>query len=352
MAKSKITQLSLSECEELIRMGRNSGEPFTAMRFLVIAKLSQGELPADVARALSVAPSTVSRTASNYLRWGVQGLFDSRSKNGEHKVDNAFLSELGVVLERIPPDLGWNRPTWTRELLALELEKRGFAKVSVSTIGRALARIGARLGVARPIVSCPWKADKREERLAEIRALEAQATAAEPVLFADEVDINLNPKIGRDWMLKGTQRWVLTPGKNEKYYLAGALDVRTGKIIAAGNPNKNVDLFIALLWKLVGSYPWAKRIHLVLDNYCIHKALRTQTVLDELRGKIVLHFLPPYCPQANRIERVWLDLHANVTRNHRCRRMAELLSNARTFTQNYRWTRAAKPVPPRCRAAA
>jgi transposase len=333
-------------------MGRNSGEPLTAMRFLVIAKLSQGELPADVARALAVAPSTVSRTASNYLRWGVQGLFDSRAKNGEHKVDDAFLSELGVVLAGIPPDWGWNRTTWTRELLALELEKRGFAKVSVSTIGRALARIGARLGVARPIVSCPWKTDKREGRLAEIRVLQAQATATEPVLFADEVDINLNPKIGRDWMLKGTQRWILTPGKNEKYYLAGALDVRTGKIITAGHPNKNVDLFIALLWKLVGSYPWTKRIHLVLDNYCIHKALRTQSALDKLRGRVVLHFLPPYCPQANRIERVWLDLHANVTRSHRCRRMTELLSKAHDFIQHYRWTRAARPVPSRHHRAA
>jgi transposase len=267
-------------------------------------------------------------------------------------VDDAFLTELRFVLTGIPLDFGWRRPTWTRELLALELEKRGLAKVSVSTIGRTLARIGARIGVALPIVSCPWKSDKREERLAEVRALEAQATATEPVLFADEVDINLNPKIGRDWMLKGTQRWVLTPGKNEKYYVAGALDVRTGKIIAAGNPNKNVDLFIALLWKLIGSYPWARRIHLVLDNYCIHKAQRTQDVLAELSGKIVLHFLPPYCPQANRIERAWQDLHANVTRNHRCRGMPELLDRTHDFIQHYRWSRAARPVPSRQQRAA
>jgi hypothetical protein len=139
MAKTKIPQLSPSEREELIRMGRNSGDPYTAMRFLVIAKLSDGELPADVARALSVAPSTVSRAASNYRRLGVEGLYDNRRENGEHKVDDAFLAELGVVLLGVPLDFGWDRPTWTRELLALELENRRFAKVSVSTMGRALA---------------------------------------------------------------------------------------------------------------------------------------------------------------------------------------------------------------------
>jgi transposase len=55
---------------------------------------------------------------------------------------------------------------------------------------------------------------------------------------------------------------------------------------------------------------------------------------------IVLHFLPPYCPDANRIERVWQDLHANVTRNHRCKTLNQLLDNARRHLDHYRWRRA------------
>jgi hypothetical protein len=35
----------------------------------------------------------------------------------------------------------------------------------------------------------------------------------------DEVDIHLNPRIGRDWMLPGMQRRIVTPGKDEKRYL-------------------------------------------------------------------------------------------------------------------------------------
>jgi transposase len=137
------------------------------------------------------------------------------------------------------------------------------------------------------------------------------------------------------------------PWENEKFYLAGALDVRTGQVIATGNSHKNVDLFIALLWRLIGAYPRARRVHLVVDNDCIHKAKRTQLVLAALGGNIVLHFLPPYRPQANRIERVWLDLHANVTRNHRCRGLPELLGKANDYIQQYRWTRTSKPVPSR-----
>jgi transposase len=45
----------------------------------------------------------------------------------------------------------------------------------------------------------------------------------------------------------------------------------------------------------------------------------------------VLHFLPPYTPEANRIERAWLDLHANVTRNHRCNSIGDLMGCVRRF---------------------
>ncbi|MHC4140770.1 MAG: hypothetical protein ACYSUF_02440 [Planctomycetota bacterium] len=41
------------------------------------------------------------------------------------------------------------------------------------------------------------------------------------------------------------------------------------------------------------------------------------------------HFLPPYCPDHNRIERcVWRELHANATYNHWCEVIEELVAAA------------------------
>lgn len=57
----------------------------------------------------------------------------------------------------------------------------------------------------------------------------------------------------------------------------------------------------------------------------IHKSRLARAWLREHGARLQLHFLPPYCPDENRIERLWLDLHANVTRNHLCRTMAELM---------------------------
>jgi hypothetical protein len=50
-------------------------------------------------------------------------------------------------------------------------------------------------------------------------------------VWEDEADIDLNPRIGLDRMLPGTQRHVPTPGKNVKRYLAGAMDARTDRVM-------------------------------------------------------------------------------------------------------------------------
>ena len=79
-------------------------------------------------------------------------------------------------------------------------------------------------------------------------------------------------------------------------------------------------------------YPSAKRIHLILDNYGIHDSLQVRLAMRSAAAeKLELHFLPPYCPDHNRIERIWKDLHDNVTRNHRCTTMDELMVEVRSY---------------------
>jgi transposase len=334
---AKIPRIPRIDRRALVRLGRRSGDPDTFVRFQVIAGLGAGRSTVRVAEELCVARSTVVSASDRYDTFGIEGLYDRRRYNGARKADDRFHLRVMELLLKTAEDFRWSRPTWTRELLCLQMAREGYVRVAVCTMGRVLACIGARLGMPKPVVLCPWKRDARERRIAEIRALEARASTSEPVLYEDEVDIHLNPRIGRDWMLRGHQRRIITPGKNQKFYLAGALDVRTGKLHTTGAAKKNAALFCELLRLLAGAYPRARRIHLIVDNYAIHYARETQRTLAALGGRIVLQFLPPYCPDANRIERVWQDLHANVTRNHRCKTIAQLLSNARRYLNDYVW---------------
>ena len=149
--------------------------------------------------------------------------------------------------------------------------------------------------------------------------------------YADEVDIHLDPKIGPDWMLPGMQRLVITPGNNEKRYLAGAYEPLRGRLVYVEGERKASLLFLNLLRALLERYRGAKTIHMILDNYIIHKGRVAQAWLTEFGGKLRLRFLPPYCPNENRIERLWLDLHVNVTRNNRQKPIAALLQRVHGY---------------------
>src|SRR5262249_55044797 len=146
---------------------------------------------------------------------------------------------------------------------------------------RALALIRARRGKPKPTVGCPWSKAAKSRRLNRLQELLATVPRRERVFYEDEVDVHLNPKIGLDWMAEGQQKEVATPGQNEKRYLAGALEVRTRVVVWVEGPRKTSYLFLDLLDKLVRQYPQARRLHLILDNYRIHKS---DIVLAALRG--------------------------------------------------------------------
>jgi len=319
-------QLSRRERRIIRSYAKGSPDPGLRVRCKIVLALIRGSRPSDLFQSRMAARSLVYDVMHRFIDQALLGLADRREDNGETKVTEEYEAELFTVVPGSPRKYGYRRPTWTQELLILVLHKRTGIRISRTTMSRLLKRLQIRLGRPKPIVGCPWKKRRRMKRLREIRTLIATLPKGEVILYVDEVDVHLNPKIGPDWMLRGTQKTVLTPGKNQKRYLAGALNARTGRLTWVEADCKNSQLFILQLWQLVGrDYPQAKRIHLILDNYRIHSSLQTQAALARLDGRVVLHFLPPYCPDHNRIERVWRDLHENVTRNHQCRTMKELM---------------------------
>ena len=328
-------RLRITERRELRRRSLRASDAVMRCRCKVILALVQGKTPTMIADGGLGAKSQVYRVAGRFLEHGPAGLADRREDNGPNKVDEAYESRLLEVLDGSPQDHGYRRPTWTQELLILVLAERTEVTVSASTMSRTLRRLRVRLGRPKPIVGCPWSRARRARRLRAIRRLIEGLGPDEVVVYVDEVDIHLNPKTGPDWMRRGRQKEVLTPGCNEKRYLAGALDPVARRLTWVEGDRKDSLLFLRLLYKLVAEmYPKARRVHVVLDNFGIHDSQQVRLALKSEKGSTIeLHFLPPYCPDHNRIERVWKDLHDNVTRNHRCAGMEELMIEVRRYLQ-------------------
>jgi transposase len=316
----------------LRRTRRGTNDKGLAQRCQIVLLAAKGRKRAGIADGVGCSASWVNRVVARFRDDGEAGLLDRREDNGPRKLDDAFLAVLYDVVDGSPQDHGYRRPTWTRELLTKVMSALTGVSVHPATMGRALAAIGARLGRPRPTVGCPWPRKRRETRLAEIAATVDALPPGHVAVYLDEVDVHLNPKVGPDWMNRGTQKAVLTPGKNAKRYLCGALDASTGLLTWVRGDRKTGLLFARTLRKLAReTYAGARVVHVVLDNFGIHDSKVARTAVAELRGRVKLHFLPPYCPQANKIERVWLDLHANVTRNHRCADIDELMAEVSAY---------------------
>lgn len=318
---------------ELIEMRKHGRTAVERDRAAIVLALGTGLSKKATARALHHARSTVIDVAQRFERDGRAGLVDRRCGRPTIRERSNVVELLPKLAAQQPPDSGWQRPTWSAELFKLEVAARTGTVVSRTHMGRLLKEAGCRRVRPRPTIKLapPDKA----ERLAALQAELAALPPEDVVLYEDEVDIHLNPKSGPDWTPRGMRKDLVTPGQNAKWYLAGALDPKTRDLTIMTGTRKASELFICLVQDLVERYRDRGVIHIVVDNYVIHHSKKTQRTVAAFGGKVVLHYLPPYSPDGNPIERVWLDLHDNVTRNHRQPDIESLVDSALHYLDHY-----------------
>ncbi len=296
----------------------------------ILLLCTHGRTPSEIAAALFCSRSSVYRTVEAYRR-GALGSSQATARAGRAEgrrrpYISSLTRSLLAIIKQVPSAFGWCRTRWSCQTLALELRARRGVKVSRETVRRWLHEQGYVWKRARHVARDDDPS--RVVKLARIRHLIEHLRPSEVVFFADELDIHLRPVIGYEWMLRGTQREVMTPGTNKKHYLAGALNLMTGKILHVCGERKNRWLFIDLLRLLDRKFPAAKvsKIYVVADNYRIHKA---QAVVEWLahHPRFEIVWLPSYCPKANPIERAFGDVHDKCTRNHKRTKIADLVGD-------------------------
>jgi transposase len=282
-----------------------------------------GRTPTEIAAMLFCSRSTVYRVVRAYRAgdlewWEEEGVGNPRAwRTG---LSPALRRSVLAILKAAPRACGWCRTRWSCATVALELQARRGIAVSAETVRRWLHELGWVWKRAK--LAAKDDDPQRVEKLARIRYAFEQLRAGMALVFADELDISLLPKVGYQWMPKGEQVEVLTPGTNEKRYLAGALDITTGTTPHCIWYRKTTGLFLDLLATLDQAYPARtfSRLSVVVDNSKIHYAGEVQKWLAA-HPRFELLYLPTYCPKANPIERAFGDVHDKCTRNHRRKRM-------------------------------
>lgn len=287
-----------------------------------------GRTPTEIAAVLFCSRSSVYRVVKAYRAGQLEGtLADQGGASGRARgtvLAPALKRSLLAILKAVPRACGWCRTRWSCATVALEVQARRGVEVSAETVRRWLHELGWEWKRAKLIAKD--NDPQRVEKLARIRYPFEQLRAGMALFFAEELDIALLPKVGYQWMPKGEQVEVLTPGTNEKRYLAGALEITTGTTQHCVWYRKTTGLFLDLLATLDRTYPARQfsSLYVVVDNAKIHKAREVDKWLAS-HPRFEVLFLPTYCPKANPIERAFGDVHDKCTRNHTRKRIRTLV---------------------------
>jgi putative transposase len=320
--------LGRAERKRLLDLYRRSPVPAVRLRSHIVLLLAEGLSWAMITTVLFCSTRTIARWKRRFEQGGVDALLEeTRGRPG--LPERIIAGVITWVTDRVPGDFGFLRSRWTCGTVVLLLIEMSHLKVSPETVRRWLHREGLVWRRPRPVLKP--KDPERKKKLRRLRRLLRKLRPDEIAVFQDEVDVNTNPKIGSMWMYRGQQAEVETPGTNDKRYLAGSLNWQTGDmILTEGLPRegRSSALFVRHLEELRCRLRRYRRIHVVCDNAIFHDPERCGRVREYLRqhgDRIVLHFLPKWSPDTNPIERVWWKLHEQITRNHRCQKMEDLL---------------------------
>lgn len=161
----------------------------------------------------------------------------------------------------------------------------------------------------------PGKANEQQQKewIAEYEKLRTSLPKDQTICFIDGVHPTHNVQPTYGWIKKGVRKEIPANSGRARLNLSGALDIISHKLIVQTDQTLNADATISFFQKIEAAYPNKKKIHVFCDNARYYKNKLSQDYLKA--SKIVLHFLPPYSPNLNPIERLWKWMKERVIYN-------------------------------------
>lgn len=164
-----------------------------------------------------------------------------------------------------------------------------------------------------------------------------QEAGVEPILFIDGVHPTQGTKLAYGWIPKGQKTVVETTGSRTRLNLMGALnlnDIGSTVIREYDTINSlNISRFFIAIRE---TYPVQQKVHIILDGAGYHRSELVKEWAYVMN--IELHWLPPYSPNLNPIERLWKVMNEH-SRNNR------YFASARAFREEiHRFFREKLPV--------
>jgi transposase len=137
----------------------------------------------------------------------------------------------------------------------------------------------------------------------------------EPIESGDGVHPTQATKVTYGWIRQGREheKPIATTASRTRLNLVGSINLQTMDVTIGSYETIDSQAMDQHFKKLREKNPLAPKIHLILDQGPYNKSEETRR--SAKKYGIVLHFLPPYSPNLNPIERLWKVMNEMVRNN-------------------------------------
>ena len=293
---------------DLIALARDgSATHRLARRANALVLLDAGWSFQKVADALLLDDGTIRAWHKMFVEDGLEGL-------ARFEAGGSACQMSGIQQDKLKAWVAATLPRSTRQIGAWIEKEFGFVYAGRSGLIALLNRLG--LDYHKPEI-IPRKLDEEKQRafIATYEKLLNSLGAGEAVLFADAVHPTHAARPAGCWAPKGDKLAIEQTSGRQRINIHGAIDLETGQTRMIEVETVDAASTIRLLESIEAFYPMLALIHVFLDNARYHHAKLVRAWLMRPGCRIRLHFVPPYCPHLNPIERLWGVMHKHVTHN-------------------------------------
>lgn len=301
---------TIDELKQVSRIGSTQ----TATRCTAIQMLLAGASRELVCNALLVTDRAIRKWINQFNQRGVDGLIVKKRPGRMAIIKDQQAVELAELIDQ-PQEA--NRTFWTAKAFHGYIGTAYQIQCSYETVVRFFHKNGFALKTPQP-----WP-DKQDERLRQVFIDEIGQLMAQPdvdIWFADESGFEGDPRPRKRWDKKGRKTRVTKNGGHLRMNVIGMVCPRTGQFFAIEASHSDTITFQAFLDEADKTVCFQRATNiLILDNATWHR--RKSTQWHGWQPK----YLPPYSPDLNAIERIWLIMKARWFNNYVCKNEEQLL---------------------------
>jgi transposase len=283
------------------------------LRHLGVQRVLDGERPSEVMKSLGFCRTSIYRWLRAHRRGGKKSLNSRKAMGPEPKLtEKQKIQVRRWIVGKDPRQYGFDFGLWTRRIVAEMIHERFGVSLTLPSVGRLLASL--QITPQKPLRRAYERDEKaveqwKQETYPKLRK-RAKRRGAE-IFFLDEAGIHSDSPLGRTYGLKGKTPVVKTSGRRQRLNAISAVNAKGAFWYKVYTGKLNAGLFIQFLKDFMKGK--RKPVFLVVDGLPGHKAKSAGQYVQSLKGRLELHFLPPYAPDLNPDEFVWNHLKQNGT---------------------------------------